>query len=176
MKLSTLYKNIISFFTLIVFFIFAISSTDDSSNSTSENSDSAASEESNEYEGETSDLIDYTEDNNQFAKGWTIYHTNKPNISTSDCNSRTCEWCGESYYAEKIKFTEIPDTDNPLQMMNIVENNNGSTGGIGSYMGELSIDDDLIDYDNKTITTDWEYSCQFDDLNFCSRRCASEYH
>ena len=61
-------------------------------------------------------------------------------------------------------------------MMNIVENNNGSTGGIGSYMGELSIDDDLIDYDNKTITTDWEYSCQFDDLNFCSRRCASEYH
>jgi len=167
-------KNLLTLLAFIVFSIIAVSSSDENTN----NSEQTEQESMDfiETNDSPSDNYEYTESNNQFAEGWKIYHAYQPSYEISaDCDSRTCEYCGEEYYAKEIEYIEIPNTSNAFQMLNIVQNNNESNqGDLGLMLGgigDLSIDDDLIDYDNKTITTKWEYKCVFNDLNFCSKKC-----
>ncbi len=114
--------------------------------------------------------FDYSEE----YQGWTIYHSFKPDdVDVSQCDTRNCDWCGDDYSAEYIDFVEIPDNSNWLQMMNILENKNESTGG-SIILGELSIDEDQIDYEKKSITTKWEPKCVYYSLKYCSKKCENE--
>jgi hypothetical protein len=171
-------NNVLSIFALAFFAIIAIASSEGNSNTVNQGGTEQEPMDYIETNDSPSDYYEYIEEDNQYAEGWKIYHAYKPNYDiSSECESRTCEYCNEEYYAKKIKYIEIPDVNNPFQMLNIVTNHNESSGDIGLLIGgigDLSVDDDLIDYENKTITTEWDYKCIFDDLNFCSRKCKRE--
>jgi hypothetical protein len=159
-------KNLMTITTIIVFSIIAVASTEDKPN---ENNDEVTYDPMTDADGDPSDTYEYSEKLDE----WTVYHSYKPNVDVSNCDSKTCDWCGNEYYAERIKFTEIPNTSNLAQMGNIIHNENTSTT-IFSPVGELAIDDDLIDYENRTITTDWEYNCVYYSLEYCSKKCENQ--
>jgi hypothetical protein len=119
--------------------------------------------ESEEYDYENeSEAYDYIEEYEDFNEKWTIYHSFKPDLDVSDCDSRICDWCSDNYYAESVEYYEHPNTSSRTQMAIIMSN---------PYNKEV---DDNVDYVNKTITTTWESKCIFYSLEYCSKKCEYE--
>jgi hypothetical protein len=163
-------KHLMTITTIIIFSIISIASLDDESNG---NNDEGTVEQANE--GNT---YDYIED---YHNGWKIFHSYHPEVNTSECDSRKCDWCGNYYEADRIDFNEIPNTSDMAQMVYITQNGNkhmssleGSISGMFAFGGDRSIDDALVDTVNQYIYTTWETKCVFDFGNYCSRKCETE--
>lgn len=149
-------KNLMTITTIIVFSIIAVASTDDKSN---ENNDEVTYDpmtdaDGGEIEGENVGY-EYEQD---LGDGWTLYHAYKPSQSTSDCNSKKCNWCNEIYYADDVDFEEYPSD---------VYEAIGNATGFGSK--------ENIDMENKKIFSSWTVKCIYNYGDYCSRRCSEKY-
>lgn len=111
------------------------------------------------------------------VEGWTVYHSYKPNVDISEC-SRNCDWCGDYYQANRIKYTEFNNIENQEDIKYIEDNSDNQSSGSGFAMfimnTVLKVDEALIDRENKIISTRWESECEFNYGNFCSRKCQTQ--
>ena len=152
--MKTKMKNLITITSIIVFSMIAIASSEDNSNV---NNEEATEENPMDNIDDSGDdgSYDYTED---LGDGWTLYHAYKPSQSSSDCNSKKCNWCNDNYYADDVDFDEYPS--------NLYEAI-GNAGGLGSK--------DNIDMENKRIYSSWTVKCIYNYGDYCSRRCSEKY-
>lgn len=129
----------------------------------------------NTYSYDYTEIINYIDTLNETHQV-TVYRSNRPN--DVNCDIKTCKWCSKQYGAVDYTLEEYPNISwmtKRKDEMSYSEAIEAASALVDMGKRIFNQENSYYDLENFQVRVEWRTTCHYNNLEFCSLKCESEY-